>query len=294
MRRRGLKRLAIAAGAGAVGGLGVSWWLGGRLTRPANSRVGPLPADFPAEAVEIDSGARMRGWWRAGEPGRGAVVLLHPKGESRLAMLDRGRLLAEHGIGSLLVDLRAHGETPGSRITFGLREAEDADAAVRFVRERAPGERVGAVGCSLGGAATLLGATPLVLEALVLEAVYPSLVEAIEARIAMRSGRLVAKILAPLLVAQVRPRIGVPASALRPIEGIRRIASPVLVAAGSRDPKTPLAQSRRLFEAAPEPKEFWQVEGAAHDDFLVADPAGYRERVIGFLCRHLFAASREA
>lgn len=285
-RRR--RKLGIALGLSGAGLLGVSWWLGGRITAPANAPVGPKPSDFDLDDVELTSGdTKVHGWWRRGEHGRGAVVLLHPMGDDRRAMLDRARLLAEHGVGSLLVDLRAHGETRGSRITFGLRESEDAHAAVRFARDRTDGERVGAVGYSLGGASALLGARPIDVDALVLEAVYPSLLEAIEARIAMRMGRFSSKILAPLFLAQVKPRIGAPTSALRPIEGIRHIKSPVLVAGGSHDPKTPFAQTERLFAAAPEPKELWRVEGAAHEDFLARDPGGYRDRVLGFLRRHL-------
>lgn len=287
--RRRWKRFGVAAGLGALGGLGASWWLGGRLTAPRNAPVGPKPEDFELEDVEFAcaSNDRVCGWWRAGERGKGAVVLLHALRDNRRHMLERQRLLAEHGIGSLALDLRAHGESRGRRITFGLQESEDAHAAVRFAREKSAGEKVGAVGFSLGGAATLLGAQPVEVDALVLEAVYPSLVEAIEARIAMRMGKLPAKLLAPLLVAQVRPRLGAPIAALRPIDGIGKLRSPVLVAGGTSDPKTPLAHTERLFAAAREPKELWRVDGAGHDDLLEHDPAGYRERVVGFLRRHL-------
>jgi pimeloyl-ACP methyl ester carboxylesterase len=266
------------------------------LTAPANCAIGPKPDDLELEDVEFETadGHRVRGWWRRGERGKGAVVLLHPKGDDRRSMLGRARLLAEQGVGALLVDLRAHGETRGQRITFGLKESADAHAAVRAARELGGGERVGAVGFSLGGASALLGERPVEVDALVLEAVYPSLTDAIEARIAMRMGRLPSKLLAPLFVAQVRPRLGAPISALRPIDGIRRLTSPVLVAGGARDPKTPFPQTRRLYAAAPEPKELWRVEGAEHEDFLARDPAGYRERVLGFLRRHLGKTARSS
>jgi fermentation-respiration switch protein FrsA (DUF1100 family) len=61
----------------------------------------------------------------------------------------------------------------------------------------------------------------------------------------------------------------------------------VLVAGGSRDPKTPFVQTQRLFAAAPEPKELWRVAGAGHEDLLARDPEGYRGRVLDFLKRHL-------
>jgi pimeloyl-ACP methyl ester carboxylesterase len=79
-----------------------------------------------------------------------------------------------------VVDSRAHGESGGERITFGYLESLDARAILGFVRRQMPGERVGAIGVSLGGASLLLGPQPLSVGAVVLEAVYPTLAEAIE------------------------------------------------------------------------------------------------------------------
>jgi len=59
------------------------------------------------------------------------------------------------------------------------------------------------------------------------------------------------------------------------------------VVAGELDRHTTLAESKALFAAAAAPKELWIVAGAHHQDFLAKDPDGYRERVIGFLRRHL-------
>jgi pimeloyl-ACP methyl ester carboxylesterase len=282
------KRLGLAFGLGGMGLLGATWWLGGRLTAPAHGPVGPPPGDLALDEVELtnERGERTRGWWHRGR-GAGTIVLLHPLRSDRRAMLTRARLLAEAGFGSLLVDLRAHGESPGRRITFGLAESADARAAVKFAREHTGLDPVAAIGFSLGGAAALLGPAPLEVDALVLEAVYPSIADAIEARLALRTGRLVARLLAPLLLFQIRPRLGIRASELRPISALEKVRSPILVLAGTVDPKTPLVQSRRFFAAAPDPKELWEVEGAGHQDFLEHAPATYRERVLGFLARYL-------
>jgi len=61
----------------------------------------------------------------------------------------------------------------------------------------------------------------------------------------------------------------------------------VLVISGTADQHTTVADTQALFDAAPEPKELSWVGGAAHVDLLRADPLRYRERVLGFLDRHL-------
>ena len=94
----------------------------------------------------------LHGWWapsaipsaipRANDGG-GTVVLMHGLRGNRLQMLNRARVLNEHGFSVLLFDFQASGESPGRRITLGKLEGLDAAAAVRFVRDRRPHERVG-------------------------------------------------------------------------------------------------------------------------------------------------------
>jgi len=57
--------------------------------------------------------------------------------------------------------------------------------------------------------------------------------------------------------------------------------------AGSDDKRTPLAESRRLFENANEPKEFWVLKGAAHVDFHKFKGEAYERRVLDFFSREL-------
>src|SRR4029077_21015743 len=109
----------------------------------------------------------------------------------------------------------------------------------------------------------LLGPQPLDVDAMVLEAVYPDIRDAVANRLRLRFGRL-APWLAPLLTAQVEPRWGIRLDQLRPIDAVTRVRVPILIIAGTEDLRTTLADSRRLFDAAPAPKQFWAVPGAAH------------------------------
>lgn len=228
----------------------------------------------------------LRGWFVPGAPGGGAVVLLHGSGQTRRAMLGQARFLHANGYAILLFDFHASGESEGERNTFGLTESSDAAAAVELMRKLAPGERVGAIGYSLGGASCLLGAEPLDVDVLVLEAVYPDIESAVANRLRLRVGQF-GSLLTPLLTWQIYPRWGVRTEQLRPIDGIRRLKVPVLVIAGGEDPRTTLADSQRLFAAAPEPKQLWVVAGAEHVNFQRFATEEYETRVLAFLTRFL-------
>ena len=269
--------------------------VGLKLSSPAPAFIGrPPPSLLGAEAVEIPSasGSVLHGWWvPATSSGGGAVVLLHGVWENRLRMAPRARVLHQHGFSVLLIDLQAHGESPGRRITFGKLEGLDAAATVAFVRGRAPAERVGAIGVSLGGAATLLGPAPLPVDALVLESVYPDIDAALANRLRAGLGRVVGPLLTPMLAPVFKhllpPLLGVTPGELRPIDRIGSVGVPTLVASGAIDDRTPLNEAQALFDHAPDPKRFWAVQGAAHIDLERHNPDQYWANILPFLTQNL-------
>jgi fermentation-respiration switch protein FrsA (DUF1100 family) len=260
---------------------------GSRLIAPVRYH-GPEPSDLPVEEVRFKSltGSELVGWLAGPESASSAVVLMHGVRGNRRQMLDRGRFLVEQGYAVLLFDFQAHGESEGDAITFGYREAKDAQAAVAFLRARRPEARIAAIGSSIGGAATLLGDVPLAVDALVIESVYATLDEAVRNRLRKHLGAA-GPWLAPLLTLQLGPRLGVRSGDLCPIDHAPAVTVPTLLIAGSGDRVTPAAESSRLFEALGGPKELWLVEGADHEDLCAFAPAEYRERVLGFLARTL-------
>jgi len=70
---------------------------------------------------------------------------------------------------------------------------------------------------------------------------------------------------------------------LRPIARIGLVHAPVFVIGGDADPNTRPEESRRLFDAAPQPKQLWLVPGAGHEDFHAAATQEYERRVLAFL-----------
>lgn len=264
------------------------WWIGSELGAPMQRDVGPPPSDLDVESVEFatDAGTTLRGWLIDGEPGRGAVMLLHGIHADRRSMIGRARFLSEAGYTVLLFDHRGHGESEGDRITFGHLESRDAAAATRFVREILPGRPVAALGSSLGGAACLLGEGPVDVDALILEAVYPDVKTAVKNRLQIRFGKPGAW-LSPLLTMQLPFRLGISVEDLSPERKIGKVTCPVLMVAGTEDRRTRIEDSRRLFDAAPEPKELYLLEGARHVDLHRHGGEEYRSLILDFLDRSL-------
>lgn len=261
------------------------------VTGPSREAISPPPTALDAENVTFasESGSRIHAWLIRGHVGAGAVLLLHGVGSNRSSMLGRATFLHAEGFTVLAPDFQAHGESPGDRVTFGARESLDALAAMTYLRDIVPTERVGVIGISMGGAATLLGRGPLAADAFVLESVYPTIRQALSNRLGTWLGPLggVARLFTPIGIRILSADIGVSEAELQPIARIGEIHAPLLVIAGAVDRYTPLAEAESLFAHARAPKSFWAVEGAAHEDLHACGPAQYEMRVGTFLARYL-------
>jgi len=288
VRRASGRPVLIVAGVVLLAGIAAAWVAGELLTRPAAQTIGPAPVDLGATTVriQIDSGGELVGWWARPATSHSAVLLLHGVRSNRTQMLERARVLRRNGHAVLLIDLPAHGESSGERITFGVREADGVRAALGFLRRELPGHKVGVIAVSLGAAALVLADAKPAPDAVVLESMYPAIDDAVRDRLRMRLGP-VGESLAPVLLWQLPLRLGISPQQLRPIDAIGRLGSPVLVASGTADQHTPWAETERLFAAAREPKALWPVDGAAHVDLQAHAPRAYAERVLGFLSLHL-------
>jgi len=258
------------------------------LSKPAHRPIGIAPADLEATPVDIQSpsGAHIRGWAVPGREGGGVVLLLHGVRADRREMLDRARFLKRQGFGALLIDLPAHGESDGDRITFGWREADGVRAAMRYLSDRWPEERIGVIGVSLGAASLVLSHPSPAPAAVVLESMYPTIDDAVSDRLRIYLGAA-GPALAPVLLTQLPMRLGISPAQLRPAVDIADLHAPLLVAAGSVDRHTTLSETRRIFDNANGPKELWIVDNAAHVDLHARSTSEYEARIGGFLAMHL-------
>ena len=264
------------------------WNIGSVLVSSANQPIGNPPDNLPAKNVEFPSasGATIHGWFVPGEPGRGAVILLHGVHANRRAMLGRAEFLSRVGYAVLLFDFQGHGESLGTNITFGFLESRDATAAVEWLGKKIPGEKIGVIGVSLGAASALLAEPPLPVNALVLESSFPTIYLATEDRMMERFGFL-GRLATPLLTCQLKPRLGISPADLQPIEHAQKITTPKFFIAGTTDQLTTIEESKTMFAAAAEPKQCWWLAGAAHVDMHAFARAEYERRVGEFLAANL-------
>lgn len=278
-----MKKLIIVLFLCLVLGVGLSWAAGSKLIAPSFARVGNPPATLVSENIVYEN---VHGWFFPAKTQDACLLLMHGVRANRTHMVNRVNFLVDAGYSAFAVDLQAHGETPGTAISFGFIESKSAASAVKFLRQEKNCTKIVALGSSLGGAASLLGNDGLQVDGYILESVYPGIELAVKNRLKIRFGEF-GQLFAPLIYMQIPARLGIPLRDLQPSEAIRKLKSPVLIMNGSDDKRTTIRDAEQLYRNAPEPKLFIKVNGAKHQDLYRFQPEAYRKNVLEFLSKYI-------
>jgi len=229
--------------------------------------VTPAGLGLASEEVELraEDGVRLHGWFLPVKGSRLTVLVCHGNGGNVSHRLDRVLLMQSRlNVDTLLFDYRGYGESEGSPDEQGTYR--DARAAYRWLVAHGHGpERVVLFGESLGSAVALQLALEVEARALVLESPFASVPE-------------MARAVYPFLPLWpfVRTRYD-------NVAKVARLRMPLLVMHGERDEVVPFAQGRRVFDKAPEPKRFFAIPGASHNDTYVVGGEPYWRALREFL-----------
>ncbi|MFO7549714.1 MAG: alpha/beta hydrolase [Acidimicrobiia bacterium] len=255
----------------AVVGLLLLLWLGQRRLIYLPSHALPDPATVLPHAEEVlletDDGLELGAWFvpATGDPVGATVVVFNGNAGNRADRAQLAAKLGAHGLNTLLVDYRGYGGNPGRPSERGLMA--DGRAAVTHVAGRpdVDPDRLVYFGESLGAGVAIGLALERPPAILILRSPFSSLPE-------------VASVHYPLLPTSWLLRDRYPNE-----EQIAEVRVPVLVVAGSRDAVVPEEQSRRVFEAAPDPKRYLLIEAADHNDAALAWGDQMIEEVAAFI-----------
>jgi fermentation-respiration switch protein FrsA (DUF1100 family) len=222
---------------------------------------------------EADDGIKLHGWWcrKAGStndnPSESNTVLLWFHGNAgNLSHRAQGLLQFAQLLPAevLIFDYRGYGRSEGKPSEKGLYR--DARAAWRFLqveRSIAP-ERIVLFGRSLGAGVAVDLATHVAPAGLVVESGFSSI-------------PAMARHHYPFI-----PRFLV-RSRMDSLTKIRTISCPKLFVHSRADEVAPFELGYALFEAAPEPKMFYEVEGAGHNETSLVGGRAYFATLAEFI-----------
>lgn len=273
----GLLRWLLVAVLVAIAFVGLMWALQRRLIYlPTQQVAGAAQVITGAKDVsfETDDGLELAGWFvpAEGDP-RGWVLVAQGNGGNRMLRAPLARSLSARGFSVMLFDYRGYGSNPGSPHEEGLHR--DVTAARAYLESR-PGvdpDRIVLFGESLGAAVVARSAVEDPPAAVVLRSPFTSLVD-------------VARHHYPFLPVGWLLRDRYPT-----VDRIADLGAPVMVIAGEADRIVPYGQSRRVYEAAPEPRRIVSLPGVDHNDRQLLAGDEMISAIVAFLGDHVPTAS---
>ena len=232
-------------------------------------------ADSQTVSIEARDRAQLHGWFIRPQPDTArCVIVLH---DSRSGSVGFAPMFLERGYAVLAPDSRAHGESGGEFVTYGVLERYDVLQWVHWM-QRAGCTAVYGLGESLG-ASILIEATALepVFRAAVAESAYSDLPAIAEYRLPTPS--LLSKTIVWCGMAYARVRFGLDLWQSSPLQAMAQTSTPILLIHGLEDEKTPPWHSQTL-AGANHRAVLWLVPHAGHTAAAGVAPIEFRQRVL--------------
>ena len=237
---------------------------------PDRDLVGsPADIGLPFDEVSFSAsdGVQLHGWF---VPGKSDVTWLwfHGNAGNISHRLHNLRLLHDRlGVNIFLFDYRGYGRSQGKPSEQGTYR--DAEAALAYLRSRPDVDngKIVYFGRSLGAGVAVELARRDSPHALILESPVPSI---------PRMARLTFPYLPLGLLLSTR---------YDSLAKIGAIETPLLLLHGDKDDIIPINEGRRLFDAASEPKTFYTIQGAGHNDTYSVGGEEYLAALSDFLER---------
>ena len=269
---------------------GVGLFVASRLTAPSPAQMEATPAavglDFRDVRLQSTDGLNLAAWWVPEEGASRAAILVHGFGgnKSNEQVLATARIYNRAGYSVLMIDLRAHGRSEGSRRTLAYREVRDVRGTLDWLQKRGiDPEQTILHGWSMGGATVVRAAPDTGVDAVIEEAGYADLPLLLGDALPENSGLPAFFNPGTMLMAKVfldfDPWAVVP---VRDASLLREEGTPLFVIHSTTDGTVPFRHARLFKDAYPE-AGFWKLEG--YDHVEAYKHPGYEEKLSGFLQR---------
>ena len=235
-------------------------------------------------------GLRLHGFWIPAEHPRGTILLAH--GYRSTILVDFGLAFAFYhalGMNILVPHQRAHGQSEGRYITFGVKESEDMQCWIDYHNINYGMQQMILSGMSMGATTVLFLADqnlPSNVKCIIadcgftspkaiLDVVYRSVVH-IPSGLSLWAADLFARVFAHFHLNQKDTR-----------KVLKNANVPVLMIHGRDDDFVPCYMTQQGFDACTGKKDLLMVEKAGHGTSFLVDKEAYTKKIIAFLEKHL-------
>ena len=227
------------------------------------------PADYRLEWRDVilntTDGQSLHGWFFSAEPEKPVILFCHGNAGNISHRLDYIQRLVRMGFNVFIFDYRGYGNSSGNPSEKGLYT--DALCSYDYLvnNEKKKPEDIILLGRSLGAAAAIETATKRNARSLIVESGFLSI-----RHMAGHMGFFA--LISPFIPANYNN-----------LEKIKNISIPKLIIHGERDEVVPFSMGKGLFDAACEPKYYYPIKGAGHNDTYLVGGKEYEGILKSFI-----------
>jgi fermentation-respiration switch protein FrsA (DUF1100 family) len=213
-------------------------------------------------------GQKLHGWFFPLSEKSPVLIFCHGNAGNISHRIENVKFLVKRGISVFLFSYRGYGKSSGSPSEKGIYI--DGIAAYDYLTgvEKIPSERIVVFGRSLGGSVATEVALQRKARCLIIESTFTSMKD-------------MAKAIFPFFV--VSPFLP---HHYNTIYKIANVSIPKLILHGDNDEIVPFSMGKKLFAQASEPKLFFPIHGAGHNDTYVVGGEKYFDVIVNFIASH--------
>ena len=240
--------------------------------------------------IKSDDGLNLHGLWVPADDAKGTILLVH--GYRSTYLVDFAPAFAYYhkmGLNLLIPAQRAHGESGGKLITFGVKESQDMMLWCKYHNHHLSNCDIVLNGLSMGASTVIYmarGTLPENVKGIIADCGFTTPKEILSsvfrkvthlpAEPVLLVTNLLTKMFAGFSIDQCDTR-----------EILREISIPVLLIHGTNDGFVPCEMTKQAFEACNTPKDILLVDGAEHGESFLTDPKNYICKVEKFIANTL-------
>jgi fermentation-respiration switch protein FrsA (DUF1100 family) len=212
---------------------------------------GDIGLDYEDVSLITRDGVRISGWFVPSEKSRASFLFAHGNAGNISHRLDKIRVFHELGIDTFIFDYRGYGKSEGRPSEKGLYL--DADAAYEYLtrEKKVLPNRIVGYGESLGGAVIIDLAAKHEVGGIIIENGFTSVAD-------------MARKIMPFIPAFVYK------NSFDSLAKVKNINVTKLFYHSRDDEVVPFEQGREIFENAPGPKNFVELEGGHNEAFVIS------------------------
>lgn len=221
--------------------------------------------------VQDDSRERLHGWWLPVVEPQKTILFLHGNGGNVGSNLEQAKIFHQLNLNVLLIDYRGYGRSQGREFPHEQQAYEDARVALDYLiaDRRLELTEIVVFGHSLGGAIAIeLARHNPQLAGLIVQSSFTSMQAMVD-----RDGIYNKWFPVNLLLHQ----------RFDSLAKLPELKLPILFTHGSQDERISDQMSRELYAAANEPKVFYLIPEAGHNNIAKVGGSAYQAELARFL-----------